>query len=62
MKFAVRLVAGEVFTGEDEMFIWVSDDKNKIPLWFESKILVGTVYGRLKKWENLKYPLESKIK
>ena len=62
LKFAVRLVAGEVFTGEDELFLWVSDDENKIPLWFESKILVGTVYGRLKKWSNLKYPLESKIK
>ena len=62
LKFAVRLVAGEVFTGEDELFLWVSDDENKIPLWFESKILVGTVYGRLKKWSDLKYPLDSKIK
>lgn len=62
LKFAVRLVAGEVFTGDDELFVWVSDDGNKIPLWFESKVLVGTVYGRLKKWENLKYPFESKIK
>ncbi len=62
LKFAIRLVAGEIFTGEDELFVWISNDKNKIPLWFESKVLVGTVYGRLKKWENLKYPLESKIK
>ncbi len=62
MKFAVRLVAGEVFTGEDELFVWVSDDRNKIPLMFESKILVGKVYGRLTKWENLKYPLESRVK
>lgn len=62
MKFAVRLVAGEVFTGKDELFVWVTDDKNKIPLMFESKILVGKVYGRLTKWENLKYPLDSKVK
>lgn len=62
MKFAVRLVAGEVFTGKDELFVWVSDDKNKIPLMFESKILVGKVYGRLTKWSNLKYPLESRVK
>lgn len=62
MKFAVRLVAGEVFTGKDELMVWVTDDENKIPLMFESKILVGKVYGRLKKWENLKYPLSSKIK
>lgn len=62
LKFAVRLVAGEVFTGKDELTIWITDDKNKIPLLFESKVLVGKVSGRLSKWQNLKYPLESKIK
>ncbi len=62
LKFAVRLVAGEVFTGEDELIVWISDDANKIPLIFESEVLVGTVYGRLKKWENLKYPLGSIVK
>lgn len=62
MKFTARLVAGEVFTGEDELFIWITADGNKIPLLFESKVLVGTVYGRLKEFGNLKYPLSSKIK
>lgn len=62
MKFSASLVAGEIFTGKDEIYIWVSDDKNIIPLLFESKVLVGTVTGKLKSWENLKYPLECKIK
>lgn len=62
LKFNVRLVAGEVFTGDDEMTLWVSDDSNKIPLLFESKILKGTVYGRLKKFSNLAWPMSSKIK
>lgn len=62
LKFNVRLVAGEVFTGNDEMTLWVSDDSNKIPLLFESKILKGTVYGRLKKYKNLAWPMSGKIK
>lgn len=62
LKFSVRLAAGEVFTGEDDMIMWVTDDENKIPLLFESEILVGKVYGRLVKFSNLKYPLTSKIK
>ncbi len=62
LKFAVRLVAGSVFTGEDDMFIWVTDDENKVPLLFESPIIVGRVQGRLSEYSNLKGPLTSKIK
>jgi len=62
LKFAVKLVAGSVFTGEEEMNIWVTDDLNKIPLLFEAPILVGRVQGRLSAYVNVKYPLTSKIK
>lgn len=62
LLFRVRLVAGSVFTGKQEMLVWITDDKNKVPLLFESPIIVGTVYGKISKYENLKYPLTSKIK
>ena len=62
LKFAVKLVAGSVFTGKDDMYVWVTDDDNKIPLLFESPIIVGRVQGRLVSYRNLKSPLESKIK
>ncbi|MBQ5803096.1 MAG: DUF3108 domain-containing protein [Bacteroidales bacterium] len=62
LKFAVKLVAGSVFTGKDDMFIWVTDDENKVPLLFESPIIVGRVQGRLVEYSNLKGPLTSKIK
>ena len=62
LKFAVRLVAGSVFTGKDDMYVWVTDDQNKVPLLFESPILVGKVQGTLVDFKNLKGPLDSKIK
>ncbi len=62
LKFAVKLVAGSVFTGKDDMFVWVTDDENKVPLLFESPIIVGRVQGRLVSYKNLKSPLKSKIK
>lgn len=62
LVFVVKLVAGSVFTGKEDMTIWVTDDKNKIPIFFESPVIVGKVSGRLSKWSNLKYPLTSKIK
>lgn len=58
LKFAAKVVAGKVFTGEQEMYIWVSDDMNRVPLLFESPIIVGSVYGRLSEWDGLRFPLE----
>ena len=62
MKFAVKVVAGNVFTGKDDMNIWITDDQNKFPVFFESPILVGRVQGRMSSVSGNKYPLTSKIK
>jgi len=61
-KIAASLVAGVVFTGKEEMLIWVSDDANRLPIWLESPVVVGKVSARIKKYEGLKFPLTSKIK
>lgn len=62
IKFSARLIAGEIFNGEEDMMIWISDDENRIPVKFEAPILVGTASGRLKSYEGLKYPFSSLIK
>jgi len=61
LKFVAKVVAGEVFKGKEELVIWVSDDRNKVPLLIESPIKVGRVTGRLSSFENLKFPLSSMI-
>ncbi|MBQ3382998.1 MAG: DUF3108 domain-containing protein [Bacteroidales bacterium] len=62
MKFAAKVVAGNVFDGKEDMTIWVSDDQNKIPLFFESPVIVGKVQGRISTIQGNKYPLSSKVK
>lgn len=62
LKFAARVVAGEVFSGKEELIIWVTDDRNKVPLMFETPIIVGKVTGRITSFENLKFPMSSKIR
>ena len=62
IKFAARLLAGEVFTGEEDMMIWVTDDDNRRPVCFEAPILVGTASGRLKSYSGLKHPFTSLMK
>jgi hypothetical protein len=57
IKFSARLIAGEVFKGDTDVMIWISDDQNKVPVYFEAPILVGTASGRMVGFEGLKYPL-----
>ena len=57
LKFAVEVIAGSVFKGDESVTLWVSDDKNHIPLEIESPITVGKVKARITKYDNLKYPI-----
>ncbi|SDC50842.1 DUF3108 domain-containing protein [Williamwhitmania taraxaci] len=61
LKFGIGLVKGSVFSGKEELTLWVTDDDNKIPIYIESPIKVGTVRGRVIGMKNLKYPLTSKV-
>lgn len=42
-------------------YVWMSDDKNHIPLFISTPISVGKLEVRASRLENLKYPLTSKI-
>lgn len=55
------LLEGSVFSGGEGMKIYVTDDQNKLPVYIESKVLVGKVKASLLRYENLKYPLSSEI-
>lgn len=61
IKFGAKLLEGEVFKGEADMTIWVSDDDNRLPVLFEAPLLVGTAKGRMTSYRNLKYPFDSLI-
>lgn len=62
IRFAAKLLEGEVFKGETDMMIWVTDDDNRLPVYFEAPLLVGTAKGRMSSYENLKHPFTSLIK
>ncbi len=61
IKFAAKLLEGEVFKGEEDMMIWISDDENRLPVYFEAPLLVGVAAGRMSACDGLKYPFESLI-
>lgn len=56
IKFSAMLVEGTIFSGGEHLTVWVTDDKNRIPVMVKAKILVGSVKAVLKSTRNLKYP------
>ena len=61
IRFSAKLLEGEVFKGEEDMIIWVTDDENRLPVMFEAPLLVGVATGRLTHVEGLKHPFTSLI-
>lgn len=62
IRFAAKLLEGEVFKGEEDMNIWISDDENRLPVYFEAPLLVGAAAGRMVGYSGLKYPFSSLVK
>lgn len=61
IKFKPMLIKGTIFQGGELMTVWVSDDKNQLPLRIESPITVGSVKVDMMGYRNLRHPLKSMI-
>lgn len=59
---APRLVVDRVFRTEEDMMVWISADKNKIPIRVKTDIKVGSLKVDITSYEGLKNPFEAKIK
>lgn len=57
LKFVATMVEGTVFENDQEAAFWVTDDKNRIPVYMEAKIIVGYIKAYLKSYTGLKFPL-----
>lgn len=60
-KFKPLLVEGTLFSGGENMTVWVTDDANRIPVLIEAKILVGSVKAYLSETYGLKNVIKSRI-
>lgn len=60
LKFSCQLITSQgSFEDGTEFFLWISDDPNRVPIYVESPIKVGSIRVRLIGCENLKYPQQS---
>jgi len=61
LKFKPMVAQGEIFQEPYPMTLWVTDDRNKVPVLGKSAVIVGSVKIELVKIEGLKYPMEAKL-
>jgi hypothetical protein len=62
IKFTAKMVQGTIFKGDEDVVIWVTDDENRIPVYIEAKIIVGTVKAYLKDASGLRNRMKALIK
>ena len=61
LRFKPGMATGEVFSNKYPMTLWVTDDKNHIPILGVSAIIVGNVKAELMEFEGLANPMTSLI-
>lgn len=54
-KFSPMLVKGTMFKGGEDMTVWVSNDKNRVPVMAEAKVIIGNVRGVLSSYNGLRH-------
>lgn len=61
IKFMPLLVGGTMFSGGEDMTVWVTDDDNRIPILVEAKVLVGSIKAYLKTIKGVRNPVVSLV-
>jgi hypothetical protein len=57
--FKPFLLEGRVFKEKEGMTVWVTDDKNRIPVRAQAEILVGSIKMDLTKYSGLSHPISA---
>lgn len=57
IKFRPVVQTGRIFKKEEDLTAYISDDKNRIPIRAEAKILVGSIKMDLTEYSGLVHPL-----
>ena len=61
LKFRPYVMAGRVFKEEESVTLWVSADKNKIPLKIKADLRVGSIVADLEAFKGLSHPFKIQL-
>lgn len=61
LKYKIGVLEGGFFAEGGDTYLWVTDDKNRIPVQVTVDLFLGSMYVELSKYSGTKYPLLSKV-
>ncbi|MDB5121071.1 MAG: hypothetical protein JWN56_2289 [Sphingobacteriales bacterium] len=59
LKFSPSIQPGRIFRKDSKLYLWITDDGNRIPVKAQVELLVGSVTMELSTASGLKYPLNN---
>jgi hypothetical protein len=57
LKFNPTIIAGRIFKKDSKLYLWITDDNNRIPVKANVGLIVGSVTMELTDAKGLKFPL-----
>ncbi len=60
LKFSPSIQPGRIFRKDSRLYLWVTDDGNRIPVKAHVEVLVGSITMELTDAKGLKFPLTAK--
>jgi len=58
LKFRPYVQSGRVFKEKESLTVWISDDKNRIPIRLQADLAVGSIQADLEAYKGLKHPFK----
>ena len=55
LKFRPYVKSGRVFEEQESLTVWISDDKNKIPIQIKAELAVGSLTAKLENFKGLRH-------
>jgi hypothetical protein len=57
LKFNPTILPGRIFRKDSKLYLWITDDANRIPVKAHVEVIIGSVSMDLTAASGLKYPL-----
>ena len=58
LKFRPYVQSGRVFKEKESLTVWISDDKNKMPIRLQADLAVGSIKADIDAYKGLKHPFK----
>lgn len=58
LKIVPQVISGRVFRDKEGVTLWVSNDRNYVPIAIKAELAVGSLKASIDSYKNVKYPLK----